>query len=45
VLTAVAVWPAKPSADDLLARRLADGWRPTPTRLQSGPAVLGHAAC
>jgi hypothetical protein len=44
-LTAVAVWPHRPSADELLERRLADGWNPTPTRLQTGPQILGHAAC
>jgi hypothetical protein len=44
-VTAVAVWERVPSADELLDRRLAEGWTPTPTRLQTGPAVLGHAAC
>jgi len=44
-LTAVAVWPHKPTADELLAQRLKDGWRPTPSRLQSGATILGHAAC
>jgi hypothetical protein len=44
-LTAVAVWQAKPTPDQLLSRRLEDGWRPTLTPLQQGPAVLGHAAC
>jgi hypothetical protein len=44
-LTAVAVWDHRPTADELLDRRLADGWTPTLTPLQSGPAVLGHAAC
>jgi hypothetical protein len=44
-LTAVAVWPQKPTPDQLLERRLADGWMPTLTPLQQGAAVLGHAAC
>jgi hypothetical protein len=44
-LTAVAVWDHKPSADELLAFRVEAGWRPTLTPLQTGPAVLGHAAC
>jgi hypothetical protein len=35
----------KPSADDLLAFRLRNGWTPTTTLLQTGPAILGHAAC
>jgi hypothetical protein len=42
---AVAVWPGKPGADGLLRERLRQGWTPTPTRLQQGPAILGHAAC
>jgi hypothetical protein len=44
-LTAVAVWGHKPSPDELLDKRLRDGWRPTATPLQTGPAILGHAAC
>jgi hypothetical protein len=44
-LTAVAVWSAKPAADDLLAHRLARDWKPTLTPLQGGAAILGHAAC
>jgi hypothetical protein len=44
-LTAVAVWDHRPSADELLQARLANGWRPAYTQLQSGPAILGHAAC
>jgi hypothetical protein len=44
-LTAVAVWPTKPTPDELLARRVEQGWRPAVTALQQGPAVLGHAAC
>jgi hypothetical protein len=44
-LTAVAVWSSQPTADELLARRVADGWKPTPSKLREGPVVLGHAAC
>jgi hypothetical protein len=44
-LTAVAVWPHKPSADELLARRVKDGWEPATTSLKQRPTVLGHAAC
>jgi hypothetical protein len=44
-VTAVAVWDHRPGADELLQDRLAHGWRPTPTRLQTGEAILGHAAC
>jgi hypothetical protein len=39
------VWDHRPSADELLAARLAEGWAPTPTALQSGEEILGHAAC
>jgi hypothetical protein len=44
-VTAVAVWPTRPSADELLAARVERGWRPTPTATRSGPQILGHAAC
>jgi len=44
-LTAVAVWPRRPTADELLHGRLRRGWKPTPSRLKEGPRVLGHAAC
>jgi hypothetical protein len=44
-LTAVAVWNDKPTPDQLLEGRLADGWQPTATLLQNGPAILGYAAC
>ena len=44
VLTAVTAWDHSPSPDELLDRRLRDGWTPTPTKLQSGPKILGHAA-
>jgi hypothetical protein len=39
------VWNHRPSAAELLAARLAVGWRPTPTALRSGERVLGYAAC
>jgi hypothetical protein len=42
-VTAVAVWNHAPTADELLAVRLAAGWRPTPSRLKSGETILGHA--
>lgn len=41
---AVAIWDLPPSADALLDARLAEGWRPTPSYLVSGPTVMGHAA-
>ncbi|HKE13832.1 MAG TPA: hypothetical protein VKB80_03130 [Kofleriaceae bacterium] len=42
---AVAIWDHRPTADELLAARLARGWQPTPTDTRDGPRVLGHAAC
>ncbi len=44
-MTAVAVWPMHPSHRAMLDARLARGWRPTPSGLKAGPAVLGYAAC
>jgi len=44
-LTAVAVWDHKPTADELLRRRLAEGWQPTESCVRTGPKILGHAAC
>ncbi|MCB9675723.1 MAG: hypothetical protein H6737_11435 [Alphaproteobacteria bacterium] len=40
---AVAIWSERPDPDALLARRLAAGWRPTPSSLAAGPRVVGHA--
>ncbi|MEZ4382277.1 MAG: hypothetical protein R3A79_13075 [Nannocystaceae bacterium] len=42
---AVAIWDHRPSADELLAARVAAGWRPTPTATRAGDVILGHAAC
>ena len=39
------MWDRDPTNDELLADRLATGWKPTPSRLKSGDVVLGHAAC
>jgi hypothetical protein len=43
-VTGVAVWDHRPSPEELLQYRLAQGWQPTPTALRTGLAVLGHAA-
>jgi hypothetical protein len=43
-LTAVAVWDHQPTADELLERRLQDGWQPTKSCVLFGPKILGHAA-
>lgn len=43
-MTAVAIWDQRPTADELLAARLAAGWRPTPTATRDGEVILGHAA-
>jgi len=39
----VAAWDRRPDADAILAARLARGWKPTPSPLQGGDRVLGHA--
>ncbi|HZS41835.1 MAG TPA: hypothetical protein VFF06_33630 [Polyangia bacterium] len=39
------MWDQRPSADELLAARLARGWRPTATATRDGDVILGHAAC
>ncbi|MEW6732944.1 MAG: hypothetical protein AB1489_16580 [Acidobacteriota bacterium] len=42
---AVAIWNHAPSADELLTRRLAQGWLPQPTATRAGAQILGYAAC
>lgn len=42
---AVAIWDHRPTPPELLERRLARGWRPTPTATVDGDVVLGYAAC
>jgi hypothetical protein len=42
---AVAIWDHRPSADELLDKRVAAGWRPMTTATKEGDIVLGHAAC
>ena len=44
-INGVSVWDHAPSADELLAARVARGWRPTASALKTGDTVLGHAAC
>jgi hypothetical protein len=44
-VTAVAVWDHEPTPDELLDRRVAEGWSPLPTATRDGDVVLGHAAC
>jgi hypothetical protein len=39
------VWDHVPAAPELLDRRIALGWRPTPTLLRTGDRVLGYAGC
>ena len=41
----VAIWDHEPTAEELLARRLQEGWQPTPTATREGKVVLGYAAC
>jgi hypothetical protein len=42
---AVAIWDHCPAETELLDARLANGWRPRPTRTRDGDVVLGYAAC
>jgi hypothetical protein len=42
---AVAIWEHRPTPNELLDRRLAGGWRPTPTATVEGDVILGYAAC
>jgi hypothetical protein len=42
---AVAIWDHRPTPKELLDRRLASGWRPTPTATVEGDVILGYAAC
>jgi hypothetical protein len=44
-VTAVAVFPHPPDAEELLRARLARGWVPTVTQLKSGDRILGYAEC
>ena len=37
------MWDEKPTAEALLAARLAAGWRPTATDTKDGPVVMGYA--
>jgi hypothetical protein len=41
----VSVWDHRPTADEILADRLARGWKPTASALREGDVVVGHAAC
>lgn len=42
---AVAIWDHRPTAAELLARRLAEGWTPTASALKEGNKILGYAEC
>jgi len=44
-LTAVAVFDAKPTNDELLNWHLQMGWTAQVSELQGGPRILGYAAC
>jgi hypothetical protein len=37
------VWDHRPDADELLCRRIANGWTPTPTGTVDGDVIMGHA--
>ena len=42
---AVAIWDHRPTAAEILGRRVASGWAPTASALKDGQRVLGYAAC
>ena len=42
---ALTIWNRQPTAAEILQRRLATGWTPTPSGTSDGPRVLGYAAC
>src|SRR5262249_3678739 len=44
-VTAIAIWKSRPTAEELLQRRLLEGWKPTPSLLADGEQILGYAAC
>src|SRR5262245_34852259 len=44
-ITSIGIWNHAPSADEILSIRMNEGWRPTPSSLQDGDRILGHAAC
>jgi hypothetical protein len=44
-VNSVSVWDHRPTADELLDARLADGWIATPSGTVDGEKILGHAAC
>lgn len=44
-VTGVSVWGHKPSAQEILEKRLAAGWKPTPSHNQDGDVIEGYAAC
>ncbi|HVK72967.1 MAG TPA: hypothetical protein VM734_06585 [Kofleriaceae bacterium] len=37
------MWDHRPTADELLAARIAAGWTPTPTSTVDGDVVMGFA--
>jgi hypothetical protein len=37
------VWDHRPTADELLAARVAAGWQPVPTSTRDGDVVMGFA--
>lgn len=41
----VSVWYKKPSHNELLERRIDNGWKPTPSQFKDGIRVEGFASC
>jgi hypothetical protein len=44
-ITGVSVWAHRPTPQEILDRRLENGWRPRPSLLKEGDVVEGFAAC
>ena len=44
-ITSVSVWSHRPTAREILDRRLETGWTPRPSLLKEGDVVEGFAAC
>lgn len=44
-IAGVSVWDHKPTADEMLQDRLAQGWKPQASSLNDGEIILGYAAC
>ena len=44
-MVAVAIWDHQPANQELLDKRLGNGWEPTPSAVNHKKEVLGYARC